>query len=208
MRIWRDGHCWAWIEVSVCLGQVYSCGGKGTDSIPHQDPFWFFSFQSCQNCYYTVLRASQVALVVKNPPADAEDTRDAGLIPGSGRSPGEMNGYPLQCSCLENSMDRGAWWATVHGVTMSQTRWAHCRVCTASSFLEPCTYLFIIYIWFFCSQVDVLACGSGFYCLRAVCVQTWLLRQRILTYTQISRHHIFWKWTCQVHVHSFWLYVL
>ena len=57
--------------------------------------------------------------LVKNPPASAGD---AGLIPGSGRSPGEMNGYPLQESCLENSMDRGAWWATVHGVTMSRTR--------------------------------------------------------------------------------------
>ena len=40
---------------------------------------------------------------------------DPGLIPGLGRSPGEVNGYPLQYSCLENSMDRGAWWATVHG---------------------------------------------------------------------------------------------
>ena len=44
---------------------------------------------------------------------------DLGLIPGSGRSPGEGNGYPLQCSCLENPMDRGAWWATVHGVAES-----------------------------------------------------------------------------------------
>ena len=44
-----------------------------------------------------------------------------GSIPGSGNSPGEGNGYPLQYSCLENSMDRGAWWATVHGVTKSQT---------------------------------------------------------------------------------------
>ena len=44
---------------------------------------------------------------------------DLGLIPGSGRSPGEGNGYPLQYSCLENSMDRGAWQATVHGVTES-----------------------------------------------------------------------------------------
>ena len=43
-------------------------------------------------------------------------------IPGSGRSAGEGNGHPLQYSCLENSMDRGAWWATVHGVTKSQTR--------------------------------------------------------------------------------------
>ena len=47
---------------------------------------------------------------------------DPGLIPGSGRSLGEGNGYPFQYSCLENSMDRGAWWATVHGVTKSQTR--------------------------------------------------------------------------------------
>ena len=47
---------------------------------------------------------------------------DPGLIPVSGRSPGEGNGNPLQYSCLENSMDRGAWWATVHGVTKSQTQ--------------------------------------------------------------------------------------
>ena len=47
---------------------------------------------------------------------------DPGSIPGLGRSPGEGNGYPLQYSCLENSMDRGAWWATVHGVTKSWRR--------------------------------------------------------------------------------------
>ena len=47
---------------------------------------------------------------------------DPGLIPGSGRSPGEGNGYPLQYSCLENPMDGGAWWATVHKVTQSQTQ--------------------------------------------------------------------------------------
>ena len=56
-------------------------------------------------------------LVVKNLPANAGDIRDAGLIPGWGRSPGEGNGKPLQYSCLGNPMDRGAWWATVHGVT-------------------------------------------------------------------------------------------
>ena len=54
---------------------------------------------------------SQVALAVKNPPGNAGDTRDAGLIPGSRRSPGVGNGNPLQHSCLENPMDRGAWWA-------------------------------------------------------------------------------------------------
>ena len=60
-----------------------------------------------------------MVLVVKNPPASAGDTRDLGLIPGSGRSPGGRKGNPLQYSCLENPMDRGAWQATVHGVTES-----------------------------------------------------------------------------------------
>ena len=55
-------------------------------------------------------------LVVKNPSAHAGDTGDVGLISGSGRSPGEGNGNPLWYSCLGNPMDRGAWWATVHGV--------------------------------------------------------------------------------------------
>ena len=65
--------------------------------------------------------ASQVALVVKNPPANAGDIRDTGLIPRSGRFLGVGNGNPLKNSCLENPMDRGAGWATVHGVTTSQT---------------------------------------------------------------------------------------
>ena len=59
--------------------------------------------------------------VVKNPPASAGDIRDMGSVPGSGRSPGEGNGSPLQDSCLGNPMDRGAWWATVHRVAKSQT---------------------------------------------------------------------------------------
>ena len=62
-----------------------------------------------------------MVLVVKNLPANAGDIRDAGSIPGSGRSPGERNGNPLQYSCLENPMDRGAWQATVHSVTESDT---------------------------------------------------------------------------------------
>ena len=52
-------------------------------------------------------RASQVALVIKNPPATARDVRDMGSIPRLGRSPGEVHGNLLQCSCLENPMDRG-----------------------------------------------------------------------------------------------------
>ena len=60
-------------------------------------------------------------LLVKNPPANAGDR---GSMPGSGRSPGGRNSYPLQSSCLENPMDRGAWWATVHGVAKSQKWWS------------------------------------------------------------------------------------
>ena len=59
---------------------------------------------------------------VKNLPADVGDSRDAGLIPGLGRSPGGGNGNPLQNSCLENPRDRGAWWAAVYGVAQSRTR--------------------------------------------------------------------------------------
>ena len=59
--------------------------------------------------------------VGQNLPADAGDARDPGLIPELGRSPGGGNGNPLQDSCLENSMDRGAWRATAHGVTKGQT---------------------------------------------------------------------------------------
>ena len=59
--------------------------------------------------------------MVKNPPANAGDVRDAVSIPGSGRSPGIGNGNPLQYSCLENLMDRGALWAAVHEVEKSQT---------------------------------------------------------------------------------------
>ena len=57
--------------------------------------------------------------VVNNPPANAEDAGNTSLIPGFGRSPGGGYGNPLQYSCLENPMDRGAWWATVHGFVES-----------------------------------------------------------------------------------------
>ena len=65
--------------------------------------------------------ASQMALVVKNPLANADDVRDSGSILGSGRSPRGGNGNPLQYSCGDNPMDRGDWRATVHGVAKSQT---------------------------------------------------------------------------------------
>ena len=68
---------------------------------------------------YTYTWASQVAQQEKNPSANAGDARNAGSIPGLGRSPGERNGNLLWYSCPENSMDRGAWWATGNGVAKS-----------------------------------------------------------------------------------------
>ena len=67
-----------------------------------------------------VLRGFSGGSVVTNSPANAGDAGDMGLIPGLGRSPGGGNVNPLQSSCLENPMDRGGWWAPVHGVAKSQ----------------------------------------------------------------------------------------
>ena len=82
------------------------------------------------NCFFSgyfkrlvsVARGFPGCSVVKNLPSnagDSEDAVDGGSIPRSGRSPGEGNGNPLQYSCLENSMDRGAWWTTVYGLSKS-----------------------------------------------------------------------------------------
>ena len=80
-----------------------------------------------------------VMLVVKNWPANLGNKRDVGLIPGSRRSPGEGNDNPLQYSCLENPMDRGAWWATAHRVAKSRTRLNALsrHTCRHKCFLSP-----------------------------------------------------------------------
>ena len=97
--------------------------------------------------------------VVKNLPANAGDTRDAGCISGLGRFPGVGNGNPLQYSCLENSMDRGAWQAAVYGIPKSWTQlsdWAHTHTCYLCSHYHyqniehlrdchPQTFPFLIY---------------------------------------------------------------
>ena len=70
---------------------------------------------------FSRLWVSQVELGVKNLSANTGDIRHMGSIPGSGRSPGEVNGNPLQYSCLENSMDRRVCWAVVHRLAKSQT---------------------------------------------------------------------------------------
>ena len=84
------------------------------------------SILQCQHTF-TIFRISKIyrsfaGAAIKNLPANAGDVRDAGLIPGSGRSPGEGHDNPLQYSCLESPMDRGTWRATVHRVTKSQTQ--------------------------------------------------------------------------------------
>ena len=84
------------------------------------------------NLYCMGKRASQVVLVVKNLPANGEDVRDTGSTPGLGRSPGGGHGNPLQYSCLENLVDRGAWQAMVNRVAKSQTqlKWFSMHSCT------------------------------------------------------------------------------
>ena len=85
---------------------------------------YFLVLSSLSPCYghgYRINRASQVALVVRNRPANAGDIRDVGSVPGLGRSHGGGHGNPLHYSCLENPMDRGGWWAMVHRIAKSQT---------------------------------------------------------------------------------------
>ena len=83
----------------------------------------FSGFRNRVSTTYTSLRALsfQVNAMIKNPSANAGDPRDMSSVPGLGRSLGGGHGNRLQDSCLENPMDRGAWWATVHRVRKSQT---------------------------------------------------------------------------------------
>ena len=97
-------------------------GGAGQESDGLEQSRSKFPFSGGGDEQYGFIWASQVALVVKNPPANAGDIRDAGSIPGLGRSPEGGHGHPLQYSCLENPMDGGAWRAVVHGVAKNQTQ--------------------------------------------------------------------------------------
>ena len=121
-----------------------------------------------------------MALGVKNPPASAGDARDSGLIPASGRSAGGGNSNPPQYSCLENSMDRGAWRATVHGVTKSWTRLSNWTTATTvlgwGSPKRPHFYL-TTSLQKLCLQTDILrSWGLG-------------LLYRNLRGTQLSPYH-------------------
>ena len=101
-------------EVRTKYSSKSGCGeedGLTKETKRKQHFLLFFRDHTCNG-------ASQVTELVKNPPANAGD---AGSNPGLRRSSGEGNGNPLQYSCLENSLDRGAWWATVHRVTNGPT---------------------------------------------------------------------------------------
>ena len=86
---------------------------------------------------------SNLVLVIKNLPAIAGDIRDTGLIPGLGRSPGRWHGNPLQYSCLENPMDRGAWQVTVHRGAKSQT-WLKWLYACIHFKMKKCWYVFML----------------------------------------------------------------
>ena len=83
-------------------------------------PKWHLNIKSFSHRYHFIW-ASQMMLVVKNPLVNAADVRDAGSIPGLGRTPEEGNGYPLQYSCLGNPMNRGVWRALAHRIAKSHT---------------------------------------------------------------------------------------
>ena len=109
--------------------------------------------------------------------------KDPGSIPGSRRSPGEGNGTPLQYSCLENPMDRGAWWATVHGVTKSQIRLSNftfflssvpCGVCVCVCVCVCILYPLICW-WTFFRFFHVLAVVNSANRNTEVCISLWII---------------------------------
>ena len=102
-RTWLSTHYIFSISISNAILLCY-----------HWNDLTFFFFWRDLVFIQSGMRASQMELAVKNLPADAGDIRDASSIPGSWRSPGRGHGNPFQYSCLENPMDRRAWWPTVH----------------------------------------------------------------------------------------------
>ena len=85
-----------------------------------------------------------MVLMVKNPPANIGDIRDASSVLGLGRSPGGGHSNPLQYSCLENPMDRGAWWATDHRIAQSRTQLKRRSTAQHNTILYSCVYNIII----------------------------------------------------------------
>ena len=112
--MWTHTHTFTHTYTAIQAGRVFNpLLAQGTHCSPSCFCYWAIHIWGHSHCERTGGSDGK---------ASACKAGDAGLIPGSGRSPAEGNGNPLQHSCLENPMDRGAWWATVHGVAKSQTR--------------------------------------------------------------------------------------
>ena len=117
-----------------CHVAIWWCQRTGTKH--HRQAHWSRKDAGDRQC---AIIASQVTLVVENLPANA---RDMGSIPRLGRAPGKGNGNTLQYSCLENHMDRGSWWATIHELTKNQTSLSTCaRTHTHTSWLVDVCWL-------------------------------------------------------------------
>ena len=132
--------------------------------------------------------ASQVALAIKNPPANAGDIRNTGLIPGSRRSLGGRHGNPCQYSCLENSMDRGAWRATVHRVAWSQTqlKWL-------STHAYPTAFV-LLFLLHFSSQRNIKRHQSEIQVwflmsLIRSCPDNWEVKTKMIVYIILNADH-------------------
>ena len=127
MGLWAD----SWDNSELMLQSRATCfcpdsdtGVKSTGFTGFTVVGWDPSTRKLKSGNHCCCVTTQVALVVRNPPANAGNVKDASSIPGLRRSPGERHGHPLQCSCLENPMDRGAWQAITHlqGVAKSWTQ--------------------------------------------------------------------------------------
>ena len=103
-----------WVIFSSCQRSLNPEQVPG--SLTHPPDTWLCFYSGVRFIFLSCV-VSQAALAVKNPPVNAGDTRDPGLISELGRSPGGGHGNPLQYTCLENPMDRGVWWVIVHGIT-------------------------------------------------------------------------------------------
>ena len=120
--------------------------------------------------------ASQVVLVVKNLPSNAEDIRDVGSIPGSGTSPGGEHGNPLQYSCIENPMDRGAWRAMVQRVAKSQTQLkqlkthAHTHTYTYTHTRVSYTHMYCTHIMDSTDSLPFEPPGKPATCICTICI--------------------------------------
>ena len=125
--------------------------------------------------------------MIKKPPAKAGDTRDGRdvrLIPGMGRSPGGGNGNPLKYSYLENSVDRGAWWATVHGVAKSQTQLSIHTYTHTHTHIYVCVCIFGLYPSLWHRAPKTL--GNSYEVVMAIYMSCAMLMRSLLESPQVT----------------------